>query len=217
MAYTVRPELLSELKCGEEYMVGANVVRHLRDDGSFGFADLYARASAIASFRARQLTCQKDCGSLHTRVAMHTWFRHEAVTAVRAAVTLGVRCLGDGETGPEGETYPSPESLSAPGGMTRERMAAMPIGLKGFDEVYTDGDGRKDPQENGIFTFSYGEYVKSTEGLDYSPFIQRAENLTKFHVEDVEGRPYRQDNIVRREWFCATNPDIAVVHIYVSL
>src|SRR4051812_43345382 len=54
------------------------------------------------------------------------------------------------------------------------------------------------------------------EEVDYAPLVKR---LTRFHFRRV-GTGGRSAvgplNIVRREWFFATNPDIAVIHIYVQ-
>lgn len=59
---------------------------------------------------------------------------------------------------------------------------------------------------------SYGEYVEACSGIDYELFFKRAERLAKFHRQFLsESGAFR---IVRREWFCVTNPDIAVVHLY---
>jgi hypothetical protein len=218
VSYTVRPELRSVLSCGSEYLIGATVLRRMPNDGSFtGFADLYGRAHRIASIRATHLKCEKECQSLHARTVMHTWFRHEGTDLVRAAVTLGVRCLRDGEVVSTGESHPSTESLAVPGGMTKEMLAIRQGTAKGFDEIYSDYDVREEPGPAGILTISYGEYVKSTEALDYAAFIERAENLGSFHLRSAEAQPDDRStnpDIVRREWFCATNPDIAVVHIY---
>ena len=219
VSYTVRPEVLSTLVCGEEYSIGASVLRNRPDDETFtGYSDLYERASVIVRARAAELRCNNGCPSLHTRIVAHTWFRHGSTNLVRAGVTLGVTCLNNGDTGPQSVRIPTIEELAAPGGMTREQLAASGINKK-FDEIYSDGDVRNESDTSGIFVFSYGEYVKTVEGIDYKPFVKRAEHLTRFHLRFLKSEsPSRADslNIVRREWFYATNPDIAVIHIYVQ-
>ena len=65
-----------------------------------------------------------------------------------------------------------------------------------------------------IFTVSYGEYVPTCSGIDYGPFVRRAEDLAEFHFSMLKQSTALP--IVRREWFCATNPDIAVVHLYIQ-
>lgn len=220
VSYTVRPELLSSLVCGKEYVIGVSVLRRRPDDVGFaGYADLYERASTIVATRALQLTCSNDCHSLHTRVLGHTWFRHGATDLVRAAVTLGVSCLKDGDVGPKGESNPTPEALAVPGGMTVEQAQQLAASRtkKGFDEIYSDGDVRPESDRSGIFTFSYGEYVRTLEQIDYKALIKRAEDLTRFHMgSHSKSESGEELDIVKREWFCAATPDIAVIHIYVQ-
>jgi hypothetical protein len=80
-------------------------------------------------------------------------------------------------------------------------------------EVYSDGDVRdQGALDANIFTMSYGEYVPSSPVTDFQPLVRRAEQLAAFHFSVEPGALC----IVRREWFLATAPDIAVVHIYVQ-
>src|SRR5262245_20307669 len=216
VSYTVRPEVLRPLVCGEEYRIGASVSCNRPDDRLFrGYADLYERATRIVRSRAAQLKCSNECSSLHTRILAHTWFRHGATNLVRAAVTLGVTCLRGKHEVARSENYPTVEALAVPGGMTREQLAELGVNNR-FDEVYSDGDVRTESDPNGIFTFSYGEYVKSVEGINFGPLIKRAEDLTAFHMRSF-GKPDwgAKFDILKREWFYATSPDIGVVHIYV--
>jgi hypothetical protein len=156
---------------------------------------------------------------LHTRILTQGWFRHKSVDLVRAFLTIGVVCLKKGDAGPGGENPPAPQALTAPGGMTPEN-ATLPVAEthRRIDELYGDNDARDLSKETAsIFLFSYGEYVASCSELDYKPFVERAENLTKSHYllfDRQPGRRRRTPRIIRREWFCATHPDIAVVHIY---
>jgi hypothetical protein len=217
VSYTVRPELFSHLVCGHEYRVGVSILRSRADGATFrGYGDLYERAHRIVSARAAALVCANDCHCFHTRILAHTWFRHGDTNLVRAAVTLGVTCLKTGETGSKGENQPTPEALAIPGGMTLEQAATSSNKMKGLDELYSDGDLRE-PGPNAVFTFSYGEYVEAVEGIDYKRLIRRAENLTVFHLQSLRNSARSEKlNIVKREWFYATSPDIAVVHIYVQ-
>jgi hypothetical protein len=54
--------------------------------------------------------------------------------------------------------------------------------------------------------------VTTAEIVDYGPIVERALGLAKFHFSIRDG-----SKIVRREWFAATNPDIAVAHIYLRI
>src|SRR5262245_58352623 len=83
VAYTVRPYLLSRLKCRQEYFIGASIVRSRPDNEIFpGYADLYQRARAILEGRATELACENGC-QLHQRIVAHTWFRHGTTNLVR--------------------------------------------------------------------------------------------------------------------------------------
>jgi len=54
-------------------------------------------------------------------------------------------------------------------------------------------------------------------GIDYAPFVRRAEDLAEFHFSMLKQLPPSPTlQIVRREWFCTTSPDIAVVHLYIQ-
>jgi hypothetical protein len=220
VSYTVQPEVLSRLACGKEYRIGVSILRNKPDNETFsGYADLYERANTIVKARIAELTCSDRCRFLHTRVLAHTWFRHASTNLVRAAVTVGVTCLNEGDVGPYGESKPTLKALGVAGGMTQEQLVAVSDSKKGFDELYSDGDVRDESDTSRIFLFSYGEYVKTAERIDYKPFVKRAENLTRFHLRFLKTEsPSGADqlNIVRREWFCATSPDIAVIHIYVQ-
>src|SRR5262249_40593853 len=56
VAYTVRPEVMSPLVCGEEYRIGATVVRSRPADASFrGYEDLYSHADTLVRARAARL------------------------------------------------------------------------------------------------------------------------------------------------------------------
>jgi hypothetical protein len=220
----VRPELLAPLVCGEEYLITVSVLRKKPDDETFnGYADLYEDATTIAHARAAALRCAHG-GFLHTRLFNHTWFRHASTPLVRAAVTLEITCGKEGDARPDAQLPPTPEALASPGGMTIEEAAALaaavPKGKTTWHEIYSVAELRA-PQSDkpAIFGFSYGEFAPSCDELDYTPYVERAEAMTRFHLSFVGGnmRSAKEPKIIRREWFCATKPDIAVVHIYVEV
>ena len=217
VSYTVRPELLTPLVCGEEYLITVGVLSKKPSDETFsGYADLYEQATAIAHARAAALRCAQG-GSLHARLLNHTWFRHGSTPLVRAAVTLEITCGKEGDAKPDAQQPPTPEELASPGGMTVEEAAALP--KRTWHEIYSAADLREPSDKPAIFGFSYGEFVGSCDGLDYTPYVERAEAMTRFHMSFVGGnmRSGNELKIVRREWFCATKPDIAVVHVYVEV
>jgi hypothetical protein len=216
-SYTVRPELLSPLVFGEAYLITASVLWKRPNDETFsGYADLYEHATAIAHARAAALRCGQG-GSLHRRLLNHTWFRHGSTHLVRAAVTLEITCGKEGDAKPDAQLPPTPGALASPGGMTIEEAAALP--KRTWHEIYSVGDLREPSDKPAIFGFSYGEFVLSCDGLDYKPYVERAEAMARFHLSFVGGsmRSSNELKIVRREWFCATKPDIAVVHVYVEV
>jgi hypothetical protein len=114
--------------------------------------------------------------------------------------------------------------LASPGGTTIEEAAALaaavPKGKTTWHEVYSVADIRDYTSDKpAIFGFSYGEFAPSCDELVYTPYVERAEAMTRFHLLFVGGnmRSANEFKIARREWFCATQPNIAVVHIYVEV
>lgn len=133
-----------------------------------------------------QLRCAASGERLHKRTLNHGWFTHRTVRLARAFLTLGVVCLKQGEAPPTGENAPTPEQLTAPGGMTPDNYT-LPASASNtpFDEVYSCGYGH-DPADQDVLLFSYGEYVDSCDEVEYAPFVGRAENLARFHLQLIE-------------------------------
>jgi hypothetical protein len=210
VTYTVRPEMHAELKYGEEYIVLASVLRRAPDKGPYEkYAELYERTIAIARGRASQLACPRDC-VLDTQVRTQGWFGQRTTDFVRAYVSLGVRCLRQGEKNNPGMTAPTAKDLAGPGGMTPDNTTAADLtAARRPHEAYTEADVRDSSARENILLVSYGEYVATAEIVDYGPIVERALRLAKFHLSICD-----RQAIVRREWFAATNPDIAVAHIY---
>src|SRR5262249_996451 len=155
---------------------GASIVRSRPDNEMFpGYADLYQRARSILEGRVTELACGNGC-QLHTRIVGHTWFRHGATNLVRAAITFGVICLNESELPRYGVGEPTYQELAASGGMTREQLIASGTTQR-LDKIYTDTDIRDESDTTSVFLFSYGEYVETIEGINYGPFIKRAEAL----------------------------------------
>ena len=193
VTYTVRPEILVPLIPGREYTSVVSVRRKVPKDQEFtAYGDLYHRATAIAS---RPDAWIKD----------HAWSNKEfgAYQFVFVILVMGRKAGGEK---PPGEPPPTPEALTKP------RLVTSPIEPKTIDETYTDFDQRDpDCAHPDIVLFSYGEYVPSAEGLDFAPYIERAEKMAQFHA-DLTG--LGSIAIVRREWMRATHPDLAVIHVY---
>ena len=208
VAYTVRPELLSPLEYGREYTISARLVRKLNP----GYEFLYERATAIAKARIAQLKPSARDEILHTRIRTHGWFRDEARNITSAWMAVGVTCLKQGDAKPDGEKSPAPQELAAPGGMTPANFTPEAAAItKNCDELYSDVDVRDESEAGkGVFTMSYGEYANTCSGIDFRPYVRRAEALASWRAGSDSL------NIIRREWLCAANPDIAVVHLYIE-
>lgn len=62
---------------------------------------------------------------------------------------------------------------------------------------------------------SYGEYVPALEGLDFEPFLERAEDRARFCRRTSDpSAPFR---ILRREWWTLTSPNLLAIHVYFHL
>src|SRR5262249_55944927 len=148
------------------------------------YADLYRKVTELGDMRIAHLRCGAPGGLLHTRIFAHGWFSNQAMQMATATLTIGASCLRSGDPAPEGETPASPDQLLAPGGATPESVVDRPDRLpRRLEESYTDTDVRDDRDAGtNIFLFSYGEYVGTADGLDYQPFVARAESLTKLHL-----------------------------------
>jgi len=221
LSYTLRPKPFSTFEHGEEYRISVYVLQPVHDKDAFcGYAGMYERTARIAGARAARLASACKNGILHKWILTQGWFRHRNVDLDRVFLTLGVSCLKERDQKPQGETAPSAEELAKPGGMTPENI--IPIAVQVHKHVHEQyGEfGLRSSNASGIFTVSYGEYVETCAVLHYEPFVQRAEDLARFHlpflVKDTRAGSEAL-NVVRREWFCATNPDIAVVHVYIRV
>jgi hypothetical protein len=218
VTYTVRPEIHAELKHGEEYIILASVLKRAPDKSPYKkYAELYERTLAIARGRAAQLVCPRGCVP-DTQIRTQGWFGQHTLNFVRAFVSLGVRCLEEGETNKKGMTVPAAKDFDGPGGMTPDNTSDSDLlAARRPHEVYTEADARDSSAPANIQLISYGEYVAIAENVDFGPIVERAASLAKFHSSIRDGSPKQlrnQPRIVRREWFVATNPDIAVAHIY---
>jgi len=214
VSYTVRPEILSPLSCGREYRLAIRVIRRIPTNEKFkDYANLYQRAAVICKSREAQLRCAEKGTTLHSRTLVQGWWMNAKLNLATLYLTMGISCLRKGDPVPQGEQVPTPEALTEPGGVTPQNYTPAHVAAqKPIDEMYTDADARDSSGTSGsILLFSYGEYVPTCDGLDYAPFIERAETLAH-HRASLSGG----GKVVGREWFCVTNPNVAVVHVYVQ-
>lgn len=213
VVYTVRQEMLAPLRHGEEKRIGVSIRRWIAKDEPFtAYAELYRRATAIQAQRVKELTCADACCSLHSWTAAHAWGRYEGrFDFLYTFVTTGVVFVHSGDPRLKGEDAPAEQALLAPGGLTKEAVAALgPDHWKRIDEFYNDFDSQ-DSSAPGAYMFSYGEYVPSRESLDFAPLIKRAERRACSYVLEPAAK------IVRREWLSTSAPDLGVVHLYFRL
>src|SRR5262249_39537427 len=118
LSYTVRPDILSPLVPGREYIVAVSALQRISSNEQFeGYASLYDRATAIAEGRVAQLRCSTKGHVLRSRILTHGWFTHK-IPAARAFLTIGVSCVKEGDSLRSGERKPTREELKMPGGMT---------------------------------------------------------------------------------------------------
>ena len=227
---TVRPELAEPIEPGRQYLLNANVRRRVsRGEDFAAFGDLYERARAIARQRINELKGPEQA-PLYSWIASHAWGRVQAgpLDFVFAVLTTCVADLPEKDR-PQGEREPSTEELSAPGGETPEQSAARHAsgGTRNLSEIYSDFDFRDGAAGAGeappavpeappaVPMFSYGEYVPSCGRAGYELLVRRAERRAALHHALLTGSTFPAPlRMVCREWFCATNPDIAVAHIY---
>ena len=161
---------------------------------------------------------------LRPRIISQGWYTSGFLKAAAAHITLGVSCLKPEDPMPEGAPAPTFGQLEVPGGETPLNHAVESVlfdRARRIDEGYhyVDLRGRADRDAN-IFLISYAEYVSKAQGIDYGPYVQRAENLGRFHVLFLEKERRSSTDpvrVIRREWFCTTSPDVVVVHVYIQV
>jgi hypothetical protein len=221
---TVKPALLVPILPGREYRLNVTVRLVRPDPVASGFAELYKRTTAIASARARQLTCEESAVQAHHRIVAQAWFEHEIGTKYisSASLTLGISFLHDGEAPIEGEAPPAHDALNRPSGGNPEAFSAKHLdadGTRNLDElgvVFTSVDPGYD------LTISYGEYVSADEPVDFTPILDRAQRCADFHAGVSLGFERATPTIVRREWArLATGKkdpsEIATVHLFARM
>ena len=166
------------------------------------YDDLYDRAAAITATRCGEFAAH----SPQSWIAFQAWGRYDGILSFRfATITTMLTASGPGESG---LPAPSPAELSVPAGKI---PAAAVSPTRHFDEIYNDFSFGS-PQETVMF--SYGEYVPSTDGLDFTPFLARAERSARLYHRTLNNRG--DFRILRREWLFAgdANEMQAVVHVY---
>ena len=225
VTYTVRPEIRSPLLSGREYLINATVRRKIVDGERFtAYGDLYRRCVAILRARSAEVRGSDESECLHAWVQWHAWWRGAIFdkypgagnhTVACSSITIGLAYLKKGDPKPQGQNTPEPAQLVRPGGIAAESLFSRNAPRQRFDEVYIDFDFNGHAAASPDTTFSYGEYVPSTYGINFEPFVQRAEGLAKFHSRSLSQEGSAE--ILRREWFHIAASNFIVVMLYFRL
>ena len=218
LVYTANSELPCPLRRGQQYRISIAFKQKTGTSQQFrGYGDMYQRITAIAQARISQLTCPCQQGPLHTWIECHGWRHlddtHEIATAF---TTMGLICPKLGDTNPEGEDAPAAEALLVPGGATDEMLARF--APQRSNEIYNEFDFTDTSAPSiGPVILSYGEPVPACEGTNFQPFVRRAEEFARFYHGVLQHRagprtdPFK---IMRREWYCVTDPNLVTVHVH---
>jgi hypothetical protein len=222
VTYTVRPEVLTPLRRGQEYRINATVRRKVAKLDEFtAYADLYEICAGILRVRSAALTSSDPGEPLHTWVHWHAWWcgavsdKYPAAGDSKvacASITLGLVFPKTGEFRTQGQNAPEPAQLLIPGGAMTDPSASESVLLQRPDEAHIVFDFTNPLSAGAEITLSYGEYVAPVQEINFEPFVRRAENLAESY-----SRLFFQETsieIVRREWFRITDSNFVVVMVY---
>lgn len=215
VTHTVRPEKLAPMLPDVEYSITVKVQRQLTElDRDTSFAELYARALAIASARCHDFAREDEV--VHRWVLCHTWRTVPVGSSsfVFAMVMMGLMRATGGQTLPTGQPAPTTQDLMTGGGATMEEMQHR--SPQRATEVFVEFDHRH-PAASGapVFTYSYGERVAGHTVDSFEPFVRRAENHARAYqaLVDVLGTPPIPSSIGLREWYMADNLVTVELHL----
>ncbi|HXP87686.1 MAG TPA: hypothetical protein VN841_23335 [Bryobacteraceae bacterium] len=218
LIYTVRSHNLAS--CHQQYRIVAVFKQKIASGTEFtAYADLYRRVTRLAHARAAELSCPDHGEALHARVLRHSWSRipGQAHDFPCAVCVVELACPRSERT--EGESEPTPQALKEPGGTPPEKFAGLT--MQRADEFYNEYDVCDPPgMSTDPVTFSYGEYVETCDGIDFEPFLERAENRARFHYDLIAGRPGSAKApfaVLRRDWWAIADAKFVVVVVYFQL
>lgn len=201
------------LPCDETYRITAGFKRKLAKGASFtAFGDLYQRVTRLVAARAAEMSCAHG-QPLHTRRLGHTWacLAGSSHDFPMAALVTELSCSRQARG--EGEPAPTPVALLSPAAGPTDgfsRIASRPS-----QEFYNEYDTGHEPDAPAEpVSFSYGEHVQTCAGIDYAPFVQRAENRARLHhslLAGLFGRGTVPFAILRRDWWAVPETLVVVV------
>jgi len=200
----------SVLPCDQTYRITAGFKQKVAKGGSFAkFADVYQRVTRLVKARTAEMSCAHG-ELLHTRILGHTWtcIPGRCHDFPMAALLSELSCSRGARA--EGEPEPTPSALVMPGGTPPDRFSR--IAARPSEEFYNEYDtGEQTGTNPEPVSFSYGEHVETCSGIDYAPFVERAENRARFRYRLLVGlssaaKPFA---LLRRDWWAV--PDTLVV------
>jgi hypothetical protein len=193
--------------CDRKYRVAACFKRKGAKGGPVDYTGIYRRARRLAGDRAAEMACGHG-EPLRARILCHTWrsIPGGEFDFPMAGVIAELGCPRGDQA--EGEPEPAADALLAPGGASPEAFSRP--GGEPANEFYNEYDVAEGSSEP--VSFSYGEHVESCTGIDYAPFVERAEKRARFHYKVLAGLSGAERPpfaILRREWWAV--PDTLVV------
>jgi len=219
LVYTAKPAIPSLLRPGREYRITVAFKRKVGTSKAFtDYGELYQRVTAIAKARISQLMCPGTGEPPQTRVMCHGWRCLGDTNGVATAfITMGLVCASQGDSVAQGDDAPTAEALMSPGGATLETLTRF--APQRADELYNEFDfsDLSGPGSDPVI-LSYGESVPTCEAMNFQPFVERAEKLASFYYDLLQALAGASRvaalKIIRREWYCVTNPNLVTVHVH---
>src|SRR4051794_37346087 len=220
VTYTVRPDLLLPLTAAREYRLTFAIREMRAATGVPDYRRLYREARALADGRIEELRAGRNGARLHHWVASRGWRSTPMGDAQSCAafLVIGFCVPADGQALPTADSEPGDEDLRSPGGATPEQL--QDLAPQRSDEIYTVFDNAADrTPASDILLFSYGESLRTGQVSDYEPYVRRAGARARFYCRHSRGRDDApgEFQIVRRQWWCVTNPSLVTVHVYFRL
>ena len=222
LVYTAKPEIPSPLRPGQEYRITVAFKRKTGTTEAFtGYGELYQRVTAIAKARISQLKCANTGEAPYTWLMCHGWrCLGDAQDIATAFITIGLVCPEQAGAYPKGENEPSAEALRSPGGATLEVLTRF--APQRADEFYNEFDfSHPSDESTDPVILSYGESVPTCEGINFQPFVQRAEKLASFYhdlLQTFAAVPgAEQLRIIRRKWYCVTHPNLVTIEVHFAV
>jgi len=209
---TIRSPLSSLRYSRQNYRISALYKKSIGATQPFtGFQEAYQRAFAVANHRISQLTCPES-EKMPDPIILGQGWRLIGENIVTALITLGLRGPDQSLTDVQGEPVPTDEALRSPGGASLEELDHL--APQAADEIYNEFDLTDPPtQRADVVTFSYGEPISSGDGIDFSPFVARAEKMARSYHRllqtfgEAGSQPFR---IRHREWFLASQTFVTI-------